>query len=74
MEKCYFCKGKIVKEKVKHLHKWGEKYILFENIEAEVCKQCGEVYFSPEILEMMDKKTKEITVPEKVITIPVVAV
>lgn len=73
MEKCYFCKGVMEKRKIQHLHKWGKKYIMFENLEAEVCRQCGEVYLSPEILELIDKKTKEEAKPKKTILVPVVA-
>ena len=73
MEKCYFCKGTMVKKKIKHLHKWGEKYILFENLNVEVCKQCGEVYLPPEALDMIDKKTKQELKPKRTIAVPVVA-
>jgi hypothetical protein len=39
--------------------------ILFKQIPAEVCKQYGETYFAPDVIEIMDKvitgeyKTKE---------------
>ena len=55
MKRCYFCKGEIVKKKVKHVHTWGNKMILFKQIPAEVCKQCGETYFAPDVIEIMDK-------------------
>lgn len=55
MKKCYFCKGKLIQKRINHLHSWGDKIILFEDVEAEVCTQCGEVYFAPEVLKKMDK-------------------
>ena len=46
MKTCYFCKGEVVKKKIQHVHQWGEKIVLFEDVPAEVCQQCGEIYFS----------------------------
>jgi YgiT-type zinc finger domain-containing protein len=42
----YFCKGELVEKKISHIHSWADKLILFKQTPAEVCKQCGEVYFS----------------------------
>ena len=58
---CYFCRGEIIEKKIQHVHQWGEKIVLFEDVPAEVCQQCGEVYFSPEVLERMDAVTIEAT-------------
>ena len=74
MEKCYFCKGKLIKKKINHLHSWGDKIILFEDVEAEVCTQCGEVYFPPKVLKKMDKVVASSFKAKKKITIPVVSV
>ena len=73
MDKCFYCKGKVIKKSVNHLHTWGDKFILFESIDAEVCEQCREVYFSPEVLELIDNKTQNLIV-EKTIEIPVVTI
>lgn len=56
MKKCYFCKGKIVEKKIAHLHSWQNKLILFKQTPAEVCKQCGETYLKPEVIEAFRKK------------------
>ncbi len=72
MKRCYVCKGTVVKKKVRHIHAWGEETIIFENVPAEVCTQCGETYFSPEVLEAMDKETREPAVPRKSVVLPVV--
>ena len=57
MQQCYFCKGPLRVSHVRHVHTWkGEMYI-FEDVPAEVCQQCGEVFFSPEVLEKMDQVT-----------------
>ncbi|RJP19022.1 MAG: YgiT-type zinc finger protein [Candidatus Omnitrophota bacterium] len=51
---CEFCGGNTFKKKVKKQH-WlrGELYIV-ENVEAEVCAECGERYFHASILDELD--------------------
>lgn len=71
METCYFCKGKIVKKKIEHLHRWGSRIILLQDVPAEVCEQCGEVYFSPEVLEMMDQITLRQATPKATLAVPI---
>ena len=57
MERCYFCRGQVIPKRVRHVHEWGERVLIFEDVPAEVCQQCGEVYFGPEALKMMDEVT-----------------
>ena len=72
MKRCYFCRGEVVEKKTAHVHCWGDKIILFQNVPAEVCKQCGENYFKPEILEAFDKATEHLERIKRTIEIPVV--
>jgi len=57
MDKCYFCGGHVVPKQVRHIHEWGEQVFIFEDVSAEVCQQCGEVYFAPDVLKRMDEVT-----------------
>lgn len=52
---CEFCKGSTKKKKVKRQY-WlhGVLYIV-ENIEAEVCTECGERYFHAQVLDEIDR-------------------
>lgn len=72
MKRCYFCKGEIIKKKVQHIHIWGDKMILFKQLPSEVCKQCGERYFAPDVLEIIDKVTTGEFKTKESINIPVV--
>ena len=72
MKTCPFCRGKIEIRKINHMHQWGEEFYLFENIESEVCKQCGEVFFFPETLKAIDKYVIEGKRIQKTINIPVI--
>ncbi|MBN2209062.1 MAG: YgiT-type zinc finger protein [Candidatus Coatesbacteria bacterium] len=51
---CEFCGGTTVK-KVVRKHHWlqGRLYVV-ENVEAEVCPQCGERYFHAVVLDKID--------------------
>ena len=49
----------------------GDKLVIFDDTPAEVCSQCGETYFSPEVLEMMDKATLDGTPPDRELAVPV---
>ncbi len=52
---CEFCRGETQKKKVKK-QRWlqGELYIV-ENVEAEVCMECGERYFHAATLDDIDR-------------------
>jgi len=52
--KCGFCDGETALRKVRkqHWHK-GRLYIV-ENVEAEVCPECGERYFHARTLDKID--------------------
>lgn len=71
MQKCYFCKGKLAHERIRHVHRWGNRIVIFDNVPAEVCQQCGEVYLSPEVLQLMDEMTLQDYQPKAVLSVPV---
>lgn len=72
MNTCPFCKGSIKGATVDHLHRWGKEIYLFENVTAEVCAQCGETFFAPDVMELMDKHVKGGLKTGKAVTIPVI--
>ena len=51
---CEFCGGQTVKKKVKRQHWLHGKLYIVENVEAEVCSECGERYFHVQILDEID--------------------
>ena len=55
MHRCYFCKGLVKPERITHVHRWKEQVIILEDVPADVCQQCGELYFAPEVLKSMDQ-------------------
>lgn len=51
---CEFCNGQTVKKKVKKQHWLHGKLYIVENVEAEVCPECGERYFHAKTLDEID--------------------
>jgi YgiT-type zinc finger domain-containing protein len=74
MGQCYFCKGRLTQKTITHVHTWGEKIFLFEDVPAEVCTQCGETYFSPDVLETMDNIATSDAAPKTTVSIPVFSI
>ena len=51
---CEFCEGQTEKKKVKRQHWLHGKLYIVENVEADVCSECGERYFHAKILDGID--------------------
>ena len=73
MKKCYFCKGTVKAERITHIHRWGEQVVILEDVPADVCQQCGEVYFAPAILKVMDRlvENRQREKPKREFLVPV---
>lgn len=51
---CEFCGGKTTKKKVRKQHWFHGNLYLIENVETEVCGECGERYFHAKTLDAID--------------------
>ena len=51
---CEFCGGSTRPKRVKRQHWLGRKLYIVEDVEAEVCKECGERYFHASTLDAVD--------------------
>ncbi len=52
---CEFCGGETRKKRVKKQHWLQGRLYIIENVEAEVCQECGERYFHATILDTLDR-------------------
>lgn len=52
---CEFCGGQTARKKVKRQHWLNGKLYIVENVEAEVCPECGERYFHATTLDKIDR-------------------
>ncbi|MBF0466801.1 MAG: YgiT-type zinc finger protein [Nitrospirae bacterium] len=52
---CEFCGGNTTVKRVKRQHWLHDRLYIVENVEAEVCTECGERYFHIKTLENIDR-------------------
>ena len=71
MKKCLHCKGPVEQRRIEHVHNWKGHLYMFRNVPAEVCIQCGEVFFAPQSLKAMDDVTDHDRKPDEHHSVPV---
>jgi YgiT-type zinc finger domain-containing protein len=69
--KCVFCGGKVESQKVTFVYDYDDDYFFIENVPAEVCMQCGEKTYSPEVTDELIHLAKKKLNPVKTIQVPV---
>lgn len=52
---CEFCGGQTKQKKVRRQHWLDGKLYIIENVDAEVCAECGERYFHARTLDDIDR-------------------
>lgn len=52
--RCEFCQGETKTRKVRKHHWHKGRLYLVENVEAEVCQECGERYYHARTLDKID--------------------
>ncbi|MEW6349131.1 MAG: YgiT-type zinc finger protein [Thermodesulfobacteriota bacterium] len=57
--KCECCSGETRSKKVKRQHWLRGRLYIVENVDAEVCTQCGERYFHATTLDAIDRLVSE---------------
>ena len=71
MTECYFCKGRVVQQKIKVDFRWGRRLKVIENVPAGVCQQCGEKYLTAEVAKKIEHSIKTKKIWDKTIAVPV---
>lgn len=51
---CAVCGGKLTATTITHEERRGDKLYLFQNVPAQVCDQCGEVWIEEKVLQEID--------------------
>ena len=52
---CEFCNGRTARKRVTKHHWLAGRLYVVENVEAEVCSECGERYFHAKTLDAIDR-------------------
>jgi len=53
--RCEFCDGETIKKRVKRHHWFKKRLYIVENVDAEVCVECGEKFFHAKTLDAIDE-------------------
>ncbi|MBM3131024.1 MAG: type II toxin-antitoxin system MqsA family antitoxin [Chloroflexi bacterium] len=68
---CSFCDGELENGSVQHPYSWHGKIYLFENVPAQVCRQCGEKYFDAPVVGTMERAVLKKAKPRRTVRVPV---
>ena len=52
---CEFCGGETVNKKVRKIHWFQGRLYIVDDVEAEVCRECGERYYHATTLDAIDQ-------------------
>lgn len=73
---CTFCGGGVEEQRIDYDYRRKGHLLVFRNVPAGVCRQCGEKYFEPETLRKMDRNYHNIfehrQQPDQMLDVPAV--
>jgi YgiT-type zinc finger domain-containing protein len=73
---CTFCGGEVEERLIDYGYRRRKHLLVFRNVPAGVCCQCGEKYFQPDVLKKMDQSFHDIVdhhqQPDQMLDVPAV--
>lgn len=51
---CFFCKGDTEQKVKTHAVTLDKCVIIIKNVPSHICKQCGEVYFTDDVMQKLE--------------------
>jgi YgiT-type zinc finger domain-containing protein len=73
---CTFCGGEVEERHINYDYRRHDHLLVLQNVPAGVCLQCGEKYFTPDVLKKMDLSFHNIferaQQPDQVLDVPAV--
>ncbi|AFV22803.1 hypothetical protein Mpsy_0592 [Methanolobus psychrophilus R15] len=61
-DKCSFCKGKLVEGKHEFVVKTGETVLAIRDVDAFICQECGEAYYTSQPSRRIDKVMRKLMI------------
>jgi YgiT-type zinc finger domain-containing protein len=61
-DKCSFCKGKLVEGKHEFVVKTGETVLAIRDVDAFICQECGEAYYTSQTSRRIDKVMQKLMI------------
>lgn len=69
-QRCAVCGGKLRETTITHEERRGEQIYLFEQVPAQVCEACGEMWIDEKVLQQIDRLIEE-GVPARTVETPI---
>ncbi len=69
---CAFCKGNLEVSTTEYVEKIDNFIIVIENIPCEKCTQCGEAYFSTDVIDRLEKILNSVQRISSALTVTVI--
>lgn len=71
MDICNVCHSKTESTLTTYTQQYKGQIIIVENVPAQVCEQCGETYFDPDVVERIQALIWSDAEPTRTVTTPV---
>ncbi len=68
---CALCGGTLEHKTITHQQPWGAELYEFEDVPAQVCRQCGEVYLDSKVTQAIDAVIQQHPEPKRYHNVPV---
>lgn len=68
---CVFCGGHVASRKSAFVYDSDDAYFVVENVPAQVCTQCGERTYSPQVTDELIRLGKRRSQPMRLVEVPV---
>lgn len=73
---CTFCGGEVAERRIEYDYRRKGHLLVISNVPAGICSQCGEKYFTPDVLKKADDLYHDIfdrhVEPERTLEVPAV--
>ena len=66
MNECLYCKGQLEERRVSRMQQYQGRWYLIENVPALVCRQCGEIFYTPQAHDLVLALVQGATQPVRV--------
>jgi len=71
MSECRYCRGQLEEKLVSRVQEYHGRWFLVEHVPAQVCSQCGEVFYTPEAHNLVLRLVRESQEPVRLETLAV---
>ncbi len=68
---CSFCGGRVEEKRVRVDYRIGDKLIIFEDVPAGVCRQCGEHYYTAKVAKRLERLASDPETGHERVVVPV---